>query len=163
MRETCIWEWPIRSAIWDWVMSSEEAQAQDQALALVEVGEGPLERQLVLDQLEALVLVADPLRRRRFLRFLVPHRAVERERPAVVVCLQHLQYLAGVELQPGRDLTHRRGALQLHGQLGDRFLDFGHPVVQPAGDPHGPDAVAEMPFQLAEDRRRGEGGERRAA
>ena len=44
----------------------DEAQPQDQPLALVEVGEGAFERELALDQLEALVLVADPLRGRRF-------------------------------------------------------------------------------------------------
>jgi hypothetical protein len=40
----------------------DEAQLQDQALALVEVGEGAFQGELVVDQLEALVLVADPLR-----------------------------------------------------------------------------------------------------
>ena len=34
---------------------------------------------------------------------------------------------------------------------------------RPRGHPHGPDAVAEVALQLAEDRRRGEGGEGDAA
>src|SRR5918995_6263451 len=42
----------------------DEAELQDQPLALVEVGERPLQRQFVLDQLVAGVLVADPLRGR---------------------------------------------------------------------------------------------------
>ena len=79
----------------------DEAQLQDQALALVEVGEGPLQRQLVLDQLEALVLVADPLRGRRFF-LLAADRPVERERAPVVVGLQHLEHVGRVDLELAR-------------------------------------------------------------
>jgi hypothetical protein len=41
-----------------------ETQAQHQALAFVQVGQRRLQRDPVLDQLEPLVLVADPLGRR---------------------------------------------------------------------------------------------------
>ena len=44
----------------------DEAQLQDQPLAVVEVGEGTLKGQFVLDQLVAGVFVADPLRGRGF-------------------------------------------------------------------------------------------------
>ena len=57
----------------------------------------------------------------------------------------------------------RGRALQLLGQLGDRFVDFGHQVVEAARHAHGPDPVAEVAFQLAEDGRRGKGGEGDAA
>ena len=43
----------------------DEAQAQDEALALLEVGQRRVEGDPALDQLEALVLFADPLRRGR--------------------------------------------------------------------------------------------------
>ena len=50
-----------------------------------------------------------------------------------------------------------------YGQLGDRFVDFGHAVVQAARHPHRPDPIAEVALELAEDRRRGKGGEGHAA
>ena len=140
-----------------------ETQAQHQALAVVEVGEGGVERDPPLDQLECLVLGADPLGRRRFLGVVGPGRAVERERPPVVVGLHHLEHVGLLDLEPLGDLADRGRALQLLGQRGDRFVDFGHPVVQAARHPHRPDAVAEVAFELAEDRRRGEGGEGDAA
>src|SRR3954447_3621913 len=61
----------------------DEAQLQNEALALVEVGESSLQRQFVLDQFVAGVFVAHPLGRRRFFGVLAADRSVERERPAV--------------------------------------------------------------------------------
>ena len=80
-----------------------------------------------------------------------------------MVGLQHLEHVGLLELEALGDLADRGRALQLLGQLGDRFVDLRHAVVQAARDPHGPDAVAEVAFELAEDRRRGEGGEGDAA
>ncbi len=49
------------------------------------------------------------------------------------------------------------------GQLRYRLVYFGHAVVQAARHPHRPDSVAEVALELAEDRRRGKGGEGDAA
>ena len=91
----------------------DEAQPQDQPLALVEVGQGRVEGEPALDQLEALVLVADPLRGRRFVGVLAAGRPVERERAAVVVRLQHLEHVGLLELEALGDLADRGRALQL--------------------------------------------------
>ena len=48
-------------------------------------------------------------------------------------------------------------------ELGDRALDRADALLQAARDAQGPDAVAEVAAQLAEDRRPGEGRERDAA
>jgi hypothetical protein len=140
----------------------DEAQAEDQPFAVVELRQHAFERQFVVDQLVALVLVADPLRGGRFVIF-TADRAVERERPAVVVRLQHFEHFGRFDFQFRRDLADRGRALQLDRQRRRRFLHFGHPVVQPAWHPHGPDAVAEVALQFAEDGGGGEGGEGRAA
>jgi len=76
-----------------------------------------------------------------------------------VVGLEHLEDVGRVDLEPLGDLRDGRRALELDGQLGDCFLHFRHPVMEAAGNADGPDPVAEMALQLAEDRRRGEGGE----
>ena len=141
----------------------DEAQAQDHSLALLEVGQRRVEGDPSLDQLEALVLFADPFRGRCLVGVLGAGRPVERERPAVVVGLHHLEHVGLLQPEALGDLADRGRALQFFGQLGDRFVDFGHAVVEPAGHPHGPDPVAEVALQLAEDRRRGEGGEGDAA
>jgi hypothetical protein len=141
----------------------DEAQVQDQPLALRQVREGGVERDFALDQLEALVLAADPLRGRRFVGIVGVGRAVERERPAVVVGLEHLEHLGLLQVEPPGDLADRGRALKLLGQLGHRLADLGDAVVQTARHAHRPDAVAEMALQLAEDGRRGEGGEGDAA
>jgi hypothetical protein len=48
-------------------------------------------------------------------------------------------------------------------ELDDRALDVADALLQPARNAQRPDAIAEVPAQLAEDGRAGEGGERDAA
>ncbi len=141
----------------------DESHPQHQPLPLVQVGEGRVESDSALDQLEPLVLASDPLRRRRFLCVIAPRGPVERQGPAVVVGLEDLEHVVLVQLQAIGDLGHGRRVLQLLGQLGDRFVDVGHSVVEAARHAHGPDPVAEVAFQLAEDRRGGERRERNPA
>ena len=61
------------------------------------------------------------------------------------------------------DLGDGRRALELVAELGDRVLDLADALLQAARHAQGPDAVAEVAAQLAEDRRPGEGGERHPA
>ena len=102
MRETCICEWPICSAICDWVMSSTKRRRRTSRSRSSRWGRRRVEGELALDQLEALVLVADPLGGRRFLGVLAADRPVERERAAVVVGLQHLEHVGRLELRAAR-------------------------------------------------------------
>ncbi len=122
------------------------------------MGEGAFQRQLVLDQLESFVLVPDPLRGRRFL-LVAADGPVEGERTAIVIGLEHLEHLGGVDAELLGDLADRGGALELDGQGRDRLVHLGHAIVQAARHAHRPDAVAEVALELAEDRRRGKGGE----
>ena len=136
----------------------DEAQPQDQALALVEVGQGSLEGHLVPRPARS------PRPRRRSTRR--PGDSSESS-PPTGRSRESGRRLWLASAPPARrsvDSSSRRSrppraSAAAPGQLVDRLLDFGHAVVQPARHPHRPDPVAEMALQLAEDGRRGEGGE----
>ena len=140
-----------------------EAQPQDLALGVVEdVGSG-VDRRPVLDQLEAGVLAADALGHRGVvagLRAGAGGRPVERDGPPRGAALERLEHVGLADLEQGGDLGHRRRTLELVAELRDRALDRADALLQAAGDAQGPDAVAEVAAQLAEDRRPGEGRER---
>ena len=163
MRETCICECPIRSAICDWVMSSTKRSrrtSRSRSLRWGIASSSAIRPSISSKPSSSSPIHSDGGDSSASSR---GARAVERERAAVVVGLEDLEHVRLVELHPLGDLAHRRRPLQLAGQLGDRLVDLGHPVVQAARHAHRPDAVAEVALQLAEDRRRGEGRERRAA
>src|SRR5918995_2119865 len=77
-----------------------------------------------------------------------------------VHCLEHL-LLGEIELLG--DVRNRRRAPQTGRQLGQRLLDLEDSLLDVAGHADRPTPVPEVPLQLAEDGRDGEGGERRAA
>ena len=109
---------------------------------------------------------ADPLGHRRVvagLRAGAGGRAVERDGAPRGAALERLEHVRLADLEQGGDLGDRRRALELVAELGDRALDRADALLQAAGDAQGPDPVAEVAAQLAEDRRPGEGGEGDAA
>ena len=163
MRETCICEWPICSAICDCVMSSTKRRRSTSRSRSSRWGRAA--SRATLPSTSSKFLSSSPIQSAGVASSESSRlgRPVERERPAVVVGLDHLEHVGRLQLEPLGDLADRGRALQLLGQLGDRFLDLGHAVVQAARHPHGPDPVAEVAFELAEDGRRGEGAEGDAA
>ncbi len=124
IRETCICEWPICSAICDCVMSSTKRSRSTSRSRSSRWGRAASRAIRPSTSSKLSSSLADPLRRGRFVGVVAARRPVERERPAVVVCLEHLEHVGLLQLEPLGDLADRGRALQLLGQLGDRLVDL---------------------------------------
>src|SRR3954452_4207085 len=127
----------------------DEAQAQDQSLSLAQRRYSLRDRRPVLDPLEALLLVADPVADRHLVGLAAGHRLVERHGPARIAGRERLEDVVLGDLEVARDLADRRRALEAPGELGDRLVDLADPLLQPAREPQVPDAVPEVATELA--------------
>ena len=156
-RETCIWLTPTRSAISDWVMLSKKrsstmrrSRAGQRFQQLVELGP-------VLDPLELGVVVTEA---RGELATLVVrrHRPVERDEAVQRPGFHRLEH--GLFGHPGplRDLGRRRRPPVLLAECRHDPAELEVQLLHAARHADGPATIAEVPLQLAEDRR---GGERR--
>ena len=150
-RETCIWEIPSWAAISDWVRPSSKRRCEDPALALVEplqpgaehdagvgTGEPRLLDRHVQPPLSALVVVGGQERGR-----------------AGVLGLQRVEHLLLTHRQLAGDVRDRRSSALLGRHPVDRGVHPHAQLLQRARHVHGPRAVAVVPLDLADDRRRG--------
>ncbi len=86
-------------------------------------------------------------------RRLAPPGRVERKRAPGVARLDRLEHVLDGDVEALGELGRGRQPPQLLGQLCRRRVDAHRQLLQAAGQTHGPDVIAEVPAQLAEDRR----------
>src|SRR5436190_17117453 len=138
-----------------------EPKAKDRALPIGE--RRTLRRDLSLDLVVSSLGLADGLHHRHGLRVLPAARDVERQRATRLLRLERLGDLLYGELQSLGDLGDRGGFAVLLRELLRRLLHGHRPLLEATREPKLPDAIAEVPAKLAEDRRGRIGDERASA
>ena len=159
-RDTCIWEMPRCCGDLRLGQVAVEAQLQDPLLPFRQAGQGRPERLVRLDVALRRVLAAEPVADRPVL--------ADRRRPATSAEYAALQSSASStcsSVTPARAATSATVGARPSSWLRSRAQRSTSPAqhLQRPVHVHGPGAVAEVPADLAEDRRRGERAEREPA
>ena len=163
IRETCICEWPIRSAICDCVMSSTKRRRRTRRSRSSRWGRAA--SSAILPSTSSKSSSSSPIHSAGVASSassLPVGRSSESGR--------RLWFASSTSSTSVGSSSSRSAISPIEGERCSFSVSSeialstcGHAVVQAARDPHRPGPVAEVAFQLAEDRRRGEGGEGDAA
>jgi len=130
----------------------DEAKPQDEAVAVGEGLQGPVDGHAALDELEALLY--DPERLGVAVALLVAApRRLEGDRVVGVGGVHGLDHLLVGDLHRRCDLGDRGGAAERAAQLRGGLVDLEHALLHAPGHVHSPAAVAKVALELAEDRR----------
>src|SRR5947207_8776423 len=128
---------------------------EDLPLALVEDAESRREHGTVLRDLVLVLFRADRLERVEFLAVFLCTARRQRQRRVRAARLERLEHLLLLGARCLRQLADRRRAAELHRQLLDETRQLDVQLLQAARNAHRPALVAEVPFDLADDVRRG--------
>src|SRR5262249_19003527 len=138
-------------------------QVKNRALALVEDPEAGREDRAVLGHLVLVLLRAERLERIEVALVVHARPRGQRQRAVGAATLQRLEDLLLRDLGGLRKLGDRGGAPQLDGLLLEQPRELDVQLLQAARHADGPAAVAEVALDLADDVRRGVGGQLDAA
>ena len=137
-----------------------EAQVQQEPLTMVQALEGTHKAESTIDRLESHVQLSEVLDEAVSGAAISPQLGVERHNPRRLTELDHLDYLDLRDGQVRAELTGRGNPSQLSRERFGPLTDRDAQLLHASGKTDAGGAIAEVTADLADDRGRGEGGER---